>query len=185
VIKELLPNNYTFRMSYGFASSDKAQNIGTNPTVIFQTVNTTVQLKDSQNNLIDEGTVQYYSGGWRSFGITANGVVSKELLPNNYSFRMTYEFISKDIAQNIGTNNTVSFSTVLCTVRVRDAQGNLVNGADAKYYSGAWREIGLTTNGIITKELLPANLSFRVIYNSVQKDKTQDISTNNLVEFGF
>ena len=182
--KELLPNNYSFRMTYAYASKDKQQNIGTDPNVIFQTVNANVELKNSLGNLIDQGTVQYYAGAWRDFGTTTNGVAAKELLPNNYSFRMTHEYISKDIAQNIGANNVVPFSTVLCTVRVKNSQGQPLNNADAKYYSGAWREIGLTSaNGEATKELLPANLSFRVNYGNVQQDKKQDISLNNIVDF--
>jgi hypothetical protein len=183
--KELLPNNYSFRMTYAYASTDKQQNLKTNPTVVFQTVNAQVQLKNSLGNLIDAGTVQYYSGAWREFGATTNGIALKELLPNNYSFRMTHEYISKDISQNVGTNNIVNFSTVLCTIHVKDTQNNPVSNAAASYYSGTWRQIGLTVNGEITKELLPANLTFRVNYNSTQKDKAQDITTNNIVEFGF
>ncbi len=182
--KELLPNNYSFRMTYAYASNDKQQNIGTDPNVIFQTVNANVQLKNSLGNLIDQGTVQYYAGAWRDFGTTTNGVATKELLPNNYSFRMTYEFVSKDIAQNIGTNSVVSFSTVLCTVRVKDIQGQSLSDADTKYYSGAWREIGMTSaNGEVSKELLPANLTFRVNYGTLHQDKTQNLSANNIVDF--
>ena len=96
---------------------------------------------------------------------------------------MTHAFISKDVSQNTAANNIVKFSTVLATIRVRDAQNNPVNNASASYYSGAWRQIGLTTNGTVTKELLPANLTFRVNYNSIQKDKTQDTSVNNIIEF--
>ena len=185
VTKELLPNNYSFRMTYAYASNDKQQNIGTDPNVIFKTVNANVQLQNSLGAFIDQGTVQYYAGAWREFGTTSNGVITKELLPNNYSFRMTHDYISKDVSQNIGTNNIVKFSTVLCTIRAKDAQNNLLNNAAVSYYAGAWRQIGLTVNGEITKELLPANLSFRANYNSVQKDKTQDISTNGIVEFTF
>jgi hypothetical protein len=181
--KELLPNSYSFRMTYAYASNDKQQNIGTDPNVIFQTVNAAVQLKNSSATLMDQGTVQYYAGAWRDFGATLNGIVNKELLPNSYSFRMTYAFISKDITQNIGTSNVVNFSTVLCTINVKNAQGQPINNADAKYYSGAWREIGLTSNGIVTKELLPANLSFRINSGTTQQDKTQDLSTSNLVQF--
>jgi hypothetical protein len=181
--KELLPNNYTFKITYAFASNDKQQNIGTNATVLFKTVNAIVQLLNSQGNPIDQGAVQYYSGAWRNLGTTTNGVASKELLPNSYSFRMTYEFVTNDKTQDILTNSTVSFSTVLCTVRVKDAQNQLVNNAQASYYSGAWRVIGKTVNGEVTKELLPTNLSFRVKYNTTQKDKTQNLSTNNVVEF--
>jgi hypothetical protein len=181
---ELLPNNYSFRMTYAYASNDKQQDIGANSTVVFQTTNAQVQLKNSLGNLIDQGTVQYYSGAWRSLGTTTNGITALELLPNTYSFRMTYGFISKDISQNIALNNIVTYSTVLCTVKVNNSQNQPVNNADIKYYSGAWREIGMTTNGVITKELLPASLSFRVNYNSTQKDMTQDISINNIVVFG-
>ena len=146
--KELLPNNYSFRMTYAYASNDKQQNIGDNPTVVFQTVNANVQLQNSQGSLIQEpADVKYYAGAWRDFGTTVNGVATKELLPNNYSFRMTYEYVSNDKQQNIGDNNVVNFTTVLCTIKVTDTQNQPVNNADVKYYSGAWRDIGLTLEG--------------------------------------
>jgi adhesin HecA-like repeat protein len=186
--KELLPNTYSFRMSFAYASKDKQQNIGTNPTVVFNTVNAAVQLKNSLGNLIpapsgDQGTVQYYAGAWRSFGTTTNGSATKELLPNSYSFRMTYEFVSNDKTQDIGTNSTVSYSTVLCTVKVTNMLGQPVDGAQISYYSGAWRAIGPTVNGQITKELLPANLSFRMSYGGKSQDKQQNLLTSSVVEF--
>ena len=83
----------------------------------------------------------------------------------------------------MNSNSTVTFSTVLCTVKVSDANNQPLEDADTKYYSGAWRDIGLTNAaGIITKEILPKNLSFRAIYNSITQDKQQDIGTNSLVE---
>jgi hypothetical protein len=181
--KELLPNNYSFRMMYAFAGNDKQQHIGTNPTVVFQTLNAVVQLKNNQGSLMDQGTVQYYSGTWRAFGVTANGVATMQLLPNNYSFRMTHDFVSVDKTQNIGQNNTVSFSTVLCTVRVRNTQGQPVDNVQSSYYSGAWRQIGTTVNGEVTKQLLPTNLTFRITYGGAPQDKAQNLSTNNVVEF--
>ena len=182
--KELLPNNYSFRMTYAFASKDKQQDISTNATVIFQTVNAAVQLQSSSGASIDTGTVQYYSGAWRTLGTTINGIASKELLPNNYSFRMTYAYVSLDKTQDLSSNATVSFLTVLCTIRVKNSQNQLVDGVLTSYYSGAWRQIGNTVNGVITKELLPVNLSFRVKYGTQQQDKQQNLSTNNIVEFG-
>ncbi len=181
--KELLPNNYTFRMTYAYGSNDKQQNVGTNPTVVFRTVNAIVQLVNSQGNLIDQGTVQYYAGAWRDFGSTSGGTVAKELLPANYTFRMAYEYVSNDKAQDISANNTVTFSTVLCTVRVKDSQNQPVNNVQASYYSGAWRQIGTTVNGQVTKELLPANLTFRITYGTTHQDKAQNLSTNNIVDF--
>ena len=182
--KELLPVNYSFRMTYEYGSIDKQQDISTNPTVVFQTVNAAVQLKNSFGNLIDAGTVQYYAGAWRSFGSTSNGVAYKELLPINYTFRMTYEFVSKDKQQNLSTNPVVDFSTVLCSVKVSKTSSNQpINNAAVKYYSGAWRNLGTTNaTGIAAKELLPSTLSFRATVGNVTQDKQQDISVNNLVE---
>jgi hypothetical protein len=181
--KELLPNSYSFRMNYAYASKDKQQEISSNPIVIFQTVNAAVQLINSSGALMDTGAVQYYSGAWRSFGTTVSGVANKELLPNSYSFRMMHQFISLDKTQDVSANSTVTFATVLCTINAKDAQSNPLSNAQASYYSGAWRVIGLTTNGQITKELLPVSLTFRISYNSKTQDKTQNLSTNNIVDF--
>jgi len=181
--KELLPNNYSFRMTYAYGSNDKQQNIGTNPIVIFRTVNASVQLENSVGNLIDQGTVQYYAGAWRTFGTTSSGTATKELLPANYTIRMTYEFVSNDKEQDISTNATISFSTVLCTITVKDSLGQPVNNVHASYYSGAWRQMGSTVNGQVTKELLPANLTFRITYGTSHQDRTQDLSTSSLVQF--
>ena len=178
---ELLPNNYSFRMTYAYASNDKQQNLGSNATVVFSTVNATVQLKNSQGSLIDQGSVQYYSGAWRTFGVASNGISNKELLPNNYSFRMTYAYVSNDKQQDLNSNSVVAFQTVLATVNVVNTQNSPVNNAIVTYYSGAWRQFGNTVNGNITKELLPANLQFRATSGSVSQNKTQDLSTNPLV----
>ena len=176
--------NVSVRVFYEYANQTVNNVPAQNNTYTFTTVNAVVQLKNSFGNLIDAGTVQYYAGAWRSFGTTSNGIAYKELLPINYSFRMTYEFISKDKEQNIVTNPVVDFSTVLCSVKVSKTSNNQpLNNAAVKYYSLAWRDIGITNaDGIATKELLPVNLSFRATYGNVSLDKQQDISVNNLVE---
>jgi hypothetical protein len=180
---ELLPGNYTFRMSYAYATNDKQQNISTNPTVVFTTVNATIQLKNSQGNFIDQGSVQYYFSSWQAFGHTVNGVATAELLPGSYTFRMTYETVTNDKVQNISTNSTVSFSTVLCTVTVKNGQGQPIDGAQVSYYFSSWVPIGATVGGQVTKDLLPANLTFRETLGSATQNKVQNIGTNALVEF--
>ena len=178
----------SIRMFYEYANQTVHNVPAQNNTYTFQTVNTAVELRNSSGNLIpapmgDVGTVQYYAGAWRTFGTTTNGVAYKELLPINYSFRMTYEYVPIDKQQDISVNSTVTFSTVLCTVKVTNTNNQPLAGATTKYYSTAWRDIGLTNSeGIITKELLPKNLSFRATYGNVSLDKQQDISVNKLVE---
>ena len=181
--KELLPINYSFRMSYAYASIDKQQNLSTDPIVVFQTVNAAVQLKNSLGNLIDQGTVQYYSGAWRTFGTTTSGVANKELLPINYSFRMTYEYASTDKQQDLSTNPIVVFQTVNAAVQLKNSLGNLIDQGIVQYYAGAWRSFGTTTNGVATKELLPINYSFRMTHAFLSKDKQQNLSTNSVVDF--
>ena len=171
------------RLFYEYASQTVNNIPAQNNTYTFHTVNTQVELENSSGQLIDEGTVKYYAGAWRDFGTTVNGVASKELLPNNYSFRMTYEYGSIDKQQNLSTNSIVDFTTVLCTVKVSDTQNQPLNNANVKYYGGAWRNLGLTNaEGTATKELLPMNISFRASYGNVSQDKQQDIGVNSLVE---
>ena len=68
-------------------------------------------------------------------------------------------------------------------MQVKDQNNQPVSNADIKYYSLVWREIGLTnSNGEITKELLPANLSFRAALGTVYQDVQQDLSVNNIVQ---
>jgi len=173
----------SIRMFYEYANQTVHNVPAQNNTYTFTTVNAAVELRNSSGSLIDAGTVQYYAGAWRSLGTTVNGVAYKELLPINYSFRMIYEYVLLDKQQDISTNSTVTFSTVLCTVKVTKANGQPLPGANTKYYSGAWRDIGLTNaNGEATKELLPKSLSFRATSGNVNKDKQQDIGVNNLVE---
>ena len=137
----------------------------------FNRISTKVELENSSGQLIDEGTVQYYAGAWRDFGSTVNGVASKELLPVNYSFRMTYEYGSNDKQQDINLNATVIFQTVNAEVQLQNSTGSLIDRGTVQYYAGAWRDFGTTINGVSHKELLPNNYSFRMTYEYVSTDR--------------
>ncbi len=183
VSKELLPGSYTFSMNYGFARREKAQNIASNPTVVFQTINVTIQLKDSTGALMDTGTVQYYSGGWRDIGNTSGGQATKELLPGTYTFSMNYAFARQEKAQNVATNPTVVFQTISATVQLKDSIGTLMDTGTVQYYSGGWRDIGSTSGGQVTRELLPGTYTFSMNYAFARQEKAQNIASNPTVVF--
>ena len=67
----------SLKMTYEYGTQQKDNVTVGSDTVVFQTVNAAVQLKNSQGELIDTGTVQYYAGAWREFGTTINGVATK------------------------------------------------------------------------------------------------------------
>jgi len=185
VRKELLPTSYTFRMTYTGSSKDIAQNVGSNDTVNFSTVSTLVKLVDSKGVGISGGVVTYSGSSWQSIGTTdSNGEVRKELLPTGYTFRMTYAGSSKDIAQNVGSNDTVNFSTVSTLVKLVDSKGVGVSGGVVKYSGSSWQSIGTTdSNGEVRKELLPTSYTFRMTYAGSSKDIAQNVGSNDTVNF--
>jgi len=183
VTKELLPLTYTFSMTYGFARQEKSQKIATNPTVVFQTTKVTVELKDSIGSLMDTGTTQYYSGGWRDIGSTSGGQVTKELLPLTYTFSMTYAFARQEKSQNVANNPTVVFQTTKVTVQLKDSTGAPMDTGTTQYYSGGWRDIGSTSGGQVTKELLPLTYTFSMTYGFARQEKSQNIANNPTVVF--
>ena len=110
LISKTLPlGTYTFAMTYAYGRIEKTQNIATDSVVTFQTTNVKVQLKDSSGNPLDTGAVQYNASGWRSFGTTSGGQVTKELMLGTYAFAMTSSSVRKEQTQNVTDNPTVVF----------------------------------------------------------------------------
>ncbi len=180
--KELLSRAYTFKIQYGGADMNHVQNLDTNTTVVFNTINVKAELRDSQGNLLDGGTVEYYASGWKDFGEATNGTASKELLPREYTFKMNYGGLNTTKDQDVSANNTVTFNTTLTTVKVKDNQNQPVENAEVLYYGGSWRQIGFTVNGEVTKELLARSITFKAKKDNKEKNKVQDTSENSVVE---
>ncbi|MCP4154459.1 MAG: hypothetical protein GY757_42435, partial [bacterium] len=121
--KELLPLSYVFRMSYGGTAINKTHDLSAEPVVRFQTTAATVQLKDSSGNPLDTGSVQYYAGGWKTFGITSGGETTKELLPLSYVFRMSYGGTAINKTHDLSAESVVRFQTTAATVQLKDSSG--------------------------------------------------------------
>ncbi|WP_072332686.1 MULTISPECIES: heparin/heparin-sulfate lyase HepB [unclassified Paenibacillus] len=177
--KELLPGIYTFSMDYDGMSTQLEKNIGTDSSVVFRTVSTKVRLVDSAGNPLEDGSVSYYAGGWRSFGEMKGGEAVKELLPGTYSFTMNYQGTSSGQAPHIGTTTTVTFQTIPVKAQVLDGTGNPLNGAAISYYGDGWRSFGTTAGGQVYKELLPGSYLFAMSYAGTSRQAVYAISAGN------
>jgi hypothetical protein len=95
---------------------------------------------------MDGGVVSYYAGGWREIGPTAGGIVTKELLPITYSFRLNYLGASVDQSRAVAPDPSVRFYTG----RVVSETGSCID-----YYASGWQPF---SNPM---ELLPGTYAFR------------------------
>ena len=181
--KQLAAGTYTFAMTYAYGRQEKSQNVSTNPTVVFQTTRVAVQLQDSTDALIDTGATQYYAGAWRDMGSTSGGQAFKELLPGTYTFAMAYAYGRQEKSQNIIVNSTVTFQTTRVAVQLQDSTGTLMDTGKVQYYAGAWRDMGSTSVGQTFKELLPGTYTFAMTYAYGRQEKSQNVSTNQIVVF--
>jgi hypothetical protein len=170
-------------MTYADAYNDKTQNVGSDPVVVFQSINVSVQLKNSGGSLIDTGEVKYYAGIWKEFGTTSGGQVSMELLPYKYKFRMTYAGAYNDKTQNVGVDPVVVFQTINVTVQLKNSGGNLIDTGEVKYYAVIWKDFGTTSGGQVSMELLPSKYKFRMTYAGAYNDKTQNVGSDPVVVF--
>lgn len=143
----------------------------------------TVKLTNSRGELIPGGYLQYYEGGWKPAEDHGDGTFTVRTELASVKLRMIYEHGVQEKSNVPVKGNTVIFQTVLATVKVSDLQGRPLNDIEVRYYSGGWYSIGLTVDGVVTKELLPLGYKFRVIKGKVQAEKTQDLSIDSRVEF--
>jgi flagellar hook assembly protein FlgD len=116
---ELLPvSGYHFRMTYAYVTQQlgpMAVSLGPTQAVDFQTGQLTVRLEDASHNPLSGGNARYYDGAaWRNIGTTdGTGMLSRELLPQNYYVDMTYSSQTKQhypVAVTAGGTITTTFT---------------------------------------------------------------------------
>ena len=176
----LPPGTYTFQMSYAGASQQKSQNVGTNPTVVFQTTLVTMKLLSSTGQELSGGA-QYYASGWKTFG-GGTTTVTLELLPLAYAFQVSYAGASQQKNQNVASNPNVTFQTTLVTLKLLASNGSAELAGTAQYYAGGWKMFGVGTT-TVAMELLPLTYTFRVSWAGASQQKSQNIATNASVIF--
>ena len=98
-------------MTYLGGVNQIVQDIGTNSLVAFNTVQTTITLKDSQGNpIVGKAILLYSSGAWSTLGITDGaGQLIKEMQPCSYTLRSIVNGVTKDVVQDTGTNPIINF----------------------------------------------------------------------------
>jgi len=185
VFGEFLARKFTFRMSYLGGSVSKRQDVGVDSLVVFSTVEVFVRLENSSGVVLEGGNVSFHSGGWRFFGVTGeDGLVSKELLPRAYSFRLIFDGAGVSLRQDVGVDSLVVFSMVRVSVLLQDNIAKSLANGTISYYSSGWKSFGVTlSNGQAKKDLLPRKFTFRLIYNSTRYTKRQNIKENSIVIF--
>ncbi|MEO8197608.1 MAG: FG-GAP-like repeat-containing protein, partial [Thermoanaerobaculia bacterium] len=175
--------SYSFRLSYGGASVQKTQHVGTNPEVLFATLDVTIRFRDSGGGTLEASSTEYYGGSWRPLGPTTGGEVHKELLPASYTFALTYLGQRNTKAQDIAANPMVQFATRDVALRFRDSAGGILDATSTEFYAGGWRSFGATVGGEAHKELLPGSYTFALTHLGQRNTKVQDVAANPAVLF--
>ena len=144
----------------------------------------TVQLLDSTNKGLAGGVVQYYSGGWQTFGTTAgvDGKVDKDLPDGTYTFQVSYAGASMQKSQNVASDPVVVFQTKLVTMKLLDSAGTTELSGGAQYYANGWKTFGNGTT-TTTMEMLPLTYTFQVSYAGASMQKSQNVASDPVVIF--
>ena len=116
-------------------------------TVVFQTQQVTVELRNSSGTLIENSSASliwrpYGSRAFVAFGdglMDADGRESMEVLSGNHKFGITYQGAKQ---YQYSRETTVVFQTRLVTVELRDSSGALIENSGA---SLVWRPYGSST----------------------------------------
>ncbi|MFC0878061.1 T9SS type A sorting domain-containing protein [Saccharicrinis sp. FJH2] len=178
---ELLPVNYSFIVRYGGASQQISQNISSDPAIVYNTVNVSFDLYESDGVTPLTGSTEYYAGGYHTFG-SGSTPATMELLPVSYTFKVGYGGATKEASQNAGLDPNVVFNTVKATFDFYESDGTTPLTGTTEYYASGWKTFGSGTTPTVM-ELLPLSYPFRVGYGGATLQKSQNISTLPDVEY--
>lgn len=183
--KELLPQEYTFRMKSRGGMNDITQDISVDPVVTWQMASMLVQLNKSDGTLgLNGAKVNYRGYRMQNFGSTGShrdGRTKKDLLEGTYKLIVYYnggKFIEEDFHVLHETENQLIIDPISTTVELIDSEtGEAVNGGKVTNKGHSGHLMGFTGDngsGIVTNDLLPLSYDFTMTYQG-QSETIEDI----------
>jgi len=162
---ELLPINYQFKVSYGGAIETKAQNVASDPVVVFQATKVTLQFS---------GQIQVFANGWKTFTES-----SMNLLPREYLFQFGAYQTKITVS---GTEMTKS----IVIAKLLNSSDKGISGGAVEYYNSGWKVMGSTdSKGVLFYAIdgLKGTLSFKMSYAGAIEKKAQNVASDSYVVF--
>ena len=165
------PTNTKVTVTYAGAEVEKQQNIKTNPVFIFNTVDITADLRNSNGGLLTADTWEYRYGWGAYTPLTAAG---HELLPVNTKVKVGYKGAEVEMQQNAATNSQFDFATKSVKAELKSST-NVSLDADTWEYRYGWGAYSTLNN--LGEELLPVNVKVKVGYAGSELEKQQNVAT--------
>ncbi|MCA9968815.1 MAG: hypothetical protein KC425_01305, partial [Anaerolineales bacterium] len=139
--------------------------VASGSTILFQTIQTTVEVKNSANAPLNGVPIYYKTGyeghtSWNLIGQTAGGQVTLETFTRSIDFHAVHNETT-DTREAQPSGSTVTFNTYQTVVAVETCAGTAVPGVEIYYRTGYlghtnWTYVGLTdANGQAAVEFFP------------------------------
>ena len=181
----MFPGTYDFRFYTG-STLDFQQSIAISGCV-FEKAPIFVQLKSSLGNGLPNADFDYRFG-WGSYtniGVDNTGDGIWYLIdgnPGNTKVKVTYAGASKEIQQNVQSNNQFIFNTVLVTADLQESDDDDITTSATWEYRYGW---GTHTafDPVAGIERLPVNTKVKVTYLGASVEKQQNVGSNSHFDF--
>ena len=181
----MFPGTYDFRFYTG-STIDLQQSIAISGCV-FEKALIFVQLKNSLGNGLSNADFDYRFG-WGSYtniGVdnTGDGIWAFiDGNPGNTKVKVTYEGASKEIQQNVQSNNQFIFNTVLVTADLQESDNDDITASATWEYRYGWGS-HTTFDPVAGIERLPVNTKVKVTYEGASVEKQQNVASNSHFDF--